>query len=429
MASVRRRHGGARGISLIRGIFTISMVLLVIYWSAIIMLLNNNNNNNISNRSSTSSRLHSYDTTTSLSKNLIGTNLGPLRTRGSKDATVMAMASGYPLKVYRRFVGSLRKSGFEGNIILAIHSQPQQGVEEYLTKQNVVMKKLKFVNCTFDATGVRKDNVTNSHAKEQVTCVHPYPDIKIRWSRFPLLRDYLQDCEECQGPVLVCDARDTIFQQDPFGIGAPEVTGLQVFREHKTMTTAHWLTQVPIQKCKGIDMSRPPNLNPMLCSGTTIGTREAMLEYFNVMHQEMSMWMNDPNCCCNPMNGDDQSMHNYLFYTGKLPFATAVSNRMGIVHTAGAQGSYICNGHAKFLNEKANMTRQEAMRQPYAGAAGKDRWIGKEWDLVDDEGFFIDYDGGRSRVVHQYDRFGPPFEKYLERHRGKLWELLQGPNH
>jgi hypothetical protein len=32
----------------------------------------------------------------------------------------MGMASGYTLEVYQRFVGSLRHSGFTGNIILGV---------------------------------------------------------------------------------------------------------------------------------------------------------------------------------------------------------------------------------------------------------------------------------------------------------------------
>jgi hypothetical protein len=34
----------------------------------------------------------------------------------SSDATVMAMAQGYKLDVHRRFVGSLRKTGFKGTM-------------------------------------------------------------------------------------------------------------------------------------------------------------------------------------------------------------------------------------------------------------------------------------------------------------------------
>eukprot|EP00526_Cylindrotheca_closterium_P004996 CAMPEP_0113603508 /NCGR_PEP_ID=MMETSP0017_2-20120614/1315_1 /TAXON_ID=2856 /ORGANISM="Cylindrotheca closterium" /LENGTH=628 /DNA_ID=CAMNT_0000511903 /DNA_START=51 /DNA_END=1934 /DNA_ORIENTATION=+ /assembly_acc=CAM_ASM_000147 len=72
-------------------------------------------------------------------------------------------------------------------------------------------------------------------------------------------------------------------------------------------------------------------------------------EYLGIMHQEMSEWMKNPKCCCNKMNGDDQSIHNYLFYTGRFPNATSIPNRFGIVHTVGKQAAEIYKAHEKNL--------------------------------------------------------------------------------
>jgi hypothetical protein len=353
----------------------------------------------------------------------------------SSTATVMGMATGYSVGVYKRFVGSLRKSGFSGmlqgmlynlltfsfrrfhfshtyysigNIILIIAEQPAVGVEKYLESKGVIMKKLKTVPCTtqiFD-----KKDAKSSHDKEVLTCADPYPYLKIRWGRFPLLRDYLEECQTCTGPVLVTDVRDALFQRDPFGDGAPNVTGLQVFEEPKFQKTTHWLVKAPVSKCKGglvLD-------EIMLCSGTTIGTREAMLEYLEIMHQEMTAWMKDPKCCCNKMNGDDQSIHNYLYYTGKFPFAIAIKNRMGIVHTVGKQAAEIYKAHERAL--KRNLGDKDLARVvPFPGTEKwKNPWLGPEFDLVDNEGFFLDYDGSRSRVVHQWDRFRDKIQPWLQ---------------
>ena len=162
----------------------------------------------------------------------------------------------------------------------------------------------------------------------------------------------------------------------------------------------------------------------MLCSGTTIGTRDAMLRYLSIMHDEMKAWTKEPKCCCNKMNGDDQSIHNFLFYTGKLPFAKAIPNRMGIVNTAGVQGSFVIESHSATWVE-TGLTRPESMRKPYQGAEGH-RWIGKEFDLTDSSGFFTDHNGERSRVVHQHDRFGIPMQSYISKNKGPLYEHLNG---
>ncbi|CAB9498894.1 expressed unknown protein [Seminavis robusta] len=289
----------------------------------------------------------------------------------SSHATVMGMAMARDI-----FVGSLRATGFKGNIILAISQDPKEGVEAYLKSQNVTLKRINVINCTYDILtikGVNK-NKLNSHTREVGTCAHPYPDLKIRWSRFALLRDYLEECDKCTGPVLVTDVRDTFFQRDPFGPEAPPVAGLQVFEEHKSQRTTHWLTQFPIEQCKKIPIFN----ETMLCSGTTIGTRQSMLRY----------------------------LHDMLFYTGKMPYATAQPNRMGLVHTAGKMGGII----SKALN---NNKHEDKNRNTSPTEESRGDWLGTEYDLTDRQGFFINSDGQRSFAVHQADRFGPRFDYWL----------------
>jgi hypothetical protein len=174
------------------------------------------------------------------------------------------------------------------------------------------------------------------------------------------------------------------------------------------MRTTNWLVEWPVDKCKGIKFDEP-----MLCSGTTIGTRQAVLDYLQIMHNEMKDWMEDKNCCCNGINGDDQSIHNYLFYTGKLPMATAFPNRMGIVQTVGHQAALIWKAHDKVLSaEASDYSKEKPHKTPYAGATEKS-WLGLQFDLVDKDGYFTNYDGSRSRVVHQYDRFKSQLKNWL----------------
>lgn len=70
---------------------------------------------------------------------------------------------------------------------------------------------------------------------------------QIRWSRFPLIRDWLAGCETCTGPVLIMDVRDSYFQLDPFGPGSPVVEGLQVFEEppHQVGIACCYLREIP----------------------------------------------------------------------------------------------------------------------------------------------------------------------------------------
>lgn len=320
----------------------------------------------------------------------------------SSTATVMGMASGYELAVYQRFVGSLRKAGYQGHIILGVAPDVSPEILEYFKYRRVTPKILRWVNCTY-AEDLKEASSNNKHKKELRTCAYPYADIKIRWSRFPLARDWLRDCDTCTGPVLIMDVRDSLFQLDPFGMGSPTITGLQVYEEDKSQTTQHWLTQWPIGTCKGVQYNET-----MLCSGTTSGTRAAMLKYLDIMYAEMKVWINEPRCRFG-INGDDQSMHNYLYYSGQLPFATAMANRAGgIVNTVGVEGAKILHGHQKAMKEKYG---EKVPFQPFEGADGF-RWIGEKYNFTDEDGFFTEADGVRSRVVHQYDRLGGGYVNY-----------------
>jgi hypothetical protein len=328
-----------------------------------------------------------------------------------RTATVMAMATNYPLRTYQQFVGSLRQSGYTGHIMIGLQPSPSPEIVYYLTQRNVTIHVLSWVNCTYATTTTqdvhatesslvsskkKKITTTKKNIFQQTTCAYPYPDIKIRWSRFPLFRDWLLACTTCTGPVLVTDARDVIFQRNPFGDDVPSsVQGLQVFQEHVNMTTANWLTEWPIRECKGVTYKEP-----MLCSGTTIGTREAMLQYLTIMYDEMKVWISDPKCRFD-INGDDQSIHNYLYYSGRLPFATSIPNRHGgIVNTIGHHAAQL---YKQYMRADSTM---------YPGA-NEQTWIGPEFNLTNANGWFIEFDGSISRVVHQWDRFGTPYSRWL----------------
>ena len=146
----------------------------------------------------------------------------------STTATVMGMAAGYGLDVYKMFVGSLRRAGFQGHIILGVAPNVQPNILEYFDSRNVTPQILTHVPCTYP-------KIEGEH-KDSEHCPHPYSDIKSRWGRVPLQRDWLLDCKKCTGPVLSIDVRDTFFQKDPFGPGSPPITGLQVFQEHPNQT-------------------------------------------------------------------------------------------------------------------------------------------------------------------------------------------------
>jgi hypothetical protein len=292
-------------------------------------------------------------------------------------------------------------------VILAVAPTIDEESMAYLESRKVTVVKVQYVPCTHGLFNETKQ-AQDEHEEELKTCVAPYDKLKARWGRFPFLRDLLQKCSTCTGPVLITDVRDTYFQRDPFGSNQPQVQGLQVFQEHVKMTTQHWLVEWPVRECKNVSFHEP-----MLCSGTTIGTRHAMLEYLDEMEREMNAWMADRKCHFRT-NGDDQSIHNYLYYTGRLPNAKAIPNGLGIVNTVGYQASVIFQAHQARM-KAVNKTDSE----PYEGTTvGTKPWITQEYDITDEEGYILNHDGTKSAVVHQYDRFGIPFAIWLQQASG-----------
>jgi hypothetical protein len=66
----------------------------------------------------------------------------------------MGFATGYELQVWLNALLDLRKTGFQGSIILAESYHMDSESEEYL-EHNVILKKVEYVNCTAAVLDVR----------------------------------------------------------------------------------------------------------------------------------------------------------------------------------------------------------------------------------------------------------------------------------
>jgi hypothetical protein len=285
----------------------------------------------------------------------------------------------------------------------------------YMKSRDATPKILVKADCTFSKWYGGKWWELRKRRKEDIgdyvsltTCVAPYTDIKSRWVKYPLARDWLEDCETCTGPVLIADVRDVYFQADPFGPGSPKVEGLQVFEEHKNLTTEHWLVSWPAQACKNSSIYN----KTMLCSGTTIGTRQAMMQYLAAMYEEMKIWISTEECRLWTI-ADDQSIHNWLFFAGKFSDAVAIHLREGIVNTIGFEADKRYRAHInKWLAR--NVSANEARGDKAMDGATNKSWIGMHHGWTNEDGFFVNKDGSISRVIHQFDRVNvPSFDRWL----------------
>eukprot|EP00041_Stephanoeca_diplocostata_P028996 m.844385 g.844385 ORF g.844385 m.844385 type:complete len:425 (-) comp23475_c0_seq22:1634-2908(-) len=324
----------------------------------------------------------------------------------SKHSVVIGVGVGYGVSTFEMFIGSLRGTGYRGHIIMGIAENAPKDVLDFLDSMNVETKIVTFETCTFRnyTNGAGLSEGYNRRQK----CAKGYPLFKIQWGRFSLARDWLQECTDCTDGVIFTDVRDAYFQTDPFQ-AVKTIHPVMVSEEHPLMTTEHWLVSFPVKRCKGIKLKE----SPMLCSGSTIGTREGMLAYFNRMEEEMYEWMKHEKCRFD-LIGDDQSMHDYLFYTGQLKGAVAIPHRTGPIHVVGKEADVIFRAHVKRVGNEGKANGMTFYDKP-----GKEwyEWLDPKLNLTDDEGYITNLDGSRSGMVHQFDRFGHPFprEWYVRR--------------
>lgn len=322
---------------------------------------------------------------------------------------VTGIGVGYGLDVFEPFVGSLRSTGYKGHIILGIASNAPSSVINYLTSQNVTIKKLNILKpkqCTHYGISTADRGITYDK-----TCFQDYPSYKITWGRFAITKDWILDCEECTDGIMLTDLRDAYFQSNPFTYMEPKE--LMLFEEiYPDLTNENWLTEAPVSKCK--DYTVGPT--PMLCSGSTMGSREGILNYLDVMKEEFDEWNKHEKCRSN-MDGDDQSIHNYLYYTNRFKDASTIPHRTGPIHVVGWKADKIFRKTIKEYAEKHNVdihAAESAVNSGrYYGTEENWRdWLGPEYNLTDPKtGYILNLDGKPSPQVHQFDRFGYAFNR------------------
>lgn len=302
----------------------------------------------------------------------------------SGNNAIFSLAFGYDVRMYERFVGSLRKVGYEGDIVLAVspRNDMKRGVAQYLKKHRVIAYPFHYEckkkhHCRFTRWyGDQGD---------------PRPWRPLALMRYELYEEWLK-YYKVPANVFIFDFRDVFFQSDPFaGLANSAGYDLYLFEEnHSVKSIGSCPFNRPwIARCWGEDVMRKWAQRPVICSGSTLGTYDGISHYVRRMLKEFD----DMNCFHKkPSAGaSDQGYHNYLYYSGQLGRVKVYPQGYGPVNTIGAM-----NGH----------------RVP----ADKKGPLGTFWRARDEDGYVINWDGRRSPVVHQWDRFHDELVGWVDSH-------------
>ena len=325
---------------------------------------------------------------------------------------VMGLAFGYGAEAYRVFVGSLRKAGFAGDVVLATSevAKMRPGVEAYLRSQRVLAYGFRF-SCASMRMGRRLLGTPGGCVLlDWYAAGDPRRPRPLALARYEMYATWLRYYDATSYALLV-DTRDTFFQADPFeGLKRRQPLDLYVFQEHRELKTigrcpfnSGWLSCFDkprgesVATWRGI-LDRPTPLvkkhfdAPVHCSGSTLGSRDGARRYVAAMLDAFDEF------ACHESLFDaiqsDQGYHNYLFLSGRLgalvPNVTSVPQGFGAVNTIGA-----LNG----------------------GDVPRERWgsLDGRWRLRHPvQGFVTNWDGTRSAVVHQYDRWHYEMRTFVE---------------
>ncbi|KAJ8609541.1 hypothetical protein CTAYLR_006037 [Chrysophaeum taylorii] len=313
---------------------------------------------------------------------------------------VMALGFGYSRREFARFVSTLRRTRYAGDIVLATEPEERMksGVADYLRGEGVLaygfeyscVKKKKRRRLLMTPAGCQ---LTNWYAKGDQRGPRP-----LALARYEMYRSWLQKYAPNVW-AFVFDFRDTFFQRNPFDIvdRSPTAPNLHLFAENrKVKTVGNCVFNSGWLRCWGKHVPKVYANSSVVCSGSTMGTREALAKYTDRMIAEFDKM----KCHTTPARTEsDQGYHNYLYDSGelsKLPGVRVVHHEQGyggLVNTIGAMNGFRVPKH---------------MKGP----------LDTFWKIRDDEGFLLEYDGQRSSVVHQlppeWDRFHSELVRFID---------------
>ena len=192
-------------------------------------------------------------------------------------------------------------------------------------------------------------------------------------SRFFLYYLYILQSEKKYEKILLTDVRDVVFQDDPFNfvLTAP----LNCFYEedrriYDCSYTSDWLKRSFGEKA----LSEIGHLR-LSCAGTTIGTKEGIINYLE--------WMMDYILQSNYQRfGVDQAAHNLILHRNMIPDVKFYDNYQGPVLTM----NYIDSEKLRFSQD----------------------------------GFLLNEDASVISVLHQYDRLADDLKNKLKAYNSSL---------
>jgi len=256
------------------------------------------------------------------------------------------------------FFTSLKDIGFNGDIVILVSDQIEPETKQRLTEHGVILIFIKEQALQF----------TKKYANSRLWKIHSLPHklvfallnsgadkiarlgryIKrfhlISGSRYCFYYDYLLANKDKYQYILLSDVRDVVFQSDPFkNLDQPDV--LNFYEEENTIEKSFY-TSYWIRHAFGAKALEAIKEKMSVCSGTTIGSVDRVLNYL----ENMIITQARITAGLTGLGGFDQGVHNYLIYNNYFPGSRLTANTDAEVATLGESTSIWFNDEMELVN-------------------------------------------------------------------------------
>lgn len=194
---------------------------------------------------------------------------------------IMGLFSDMTFDQVEKFIGSLRRTTFHGDVCMLVDKVTPQTVDTLLAHDIMV------------------ERATPS----------PRPELPILSSRFFNYLDFLACHGDKYDHVMLSDLRDVVFQSDPFAEPLPADI---VFAQERCLVGGPTANYGWIFDTYGEAVARNMRDCFVSCAGTTFGTTSGIMRYLLAMTRELR---DTPPPF---VNGVDQAVHNYIVHMRPL---------------------------------------------------------------------------------------------------------------
>ena len=324
---------------------------------------------------------------------------------------VLGLVKNYDFAALQPFLYSLKNSGYSGDVCLIVnniskmtlqklkefsHQYPQFSFYPYwelpslkipykLQEKQLIYKSI-YLHVLLDFYPINRLHLWGLNTFSKIAANFKrknHYEVRANWakhylhlvnSRFFLYYLYILQSEKKYEKILLTDVRDVVFQDDPFNfkLTAP----LNCFYEGDGRTvydcsyTSDW-----IKRSFGRNALSEIGHQKAFCAGTTIGTKEGIINYLE--------WMMDYILQSNYQRfGVDQASHNLILHRNIIPDVRFYDNFQGPILTMNYTSS-----------EKLNFSQ---------------------------DGFLLNEDASVINVLHQYDRLADEVKNKLKAYNSAL---------